>query len=294
MKKLILIAISLIISTSFCGKNTGKESPESLKATISYYSGSVQLERAGQRQKAEIGVALKASDVIITAEESAVDVMIAGVGIVKIGSDSRAEVIGLMSADRRSSTEWKLHRGEMGSFVNRADSSSTYSVITPTAIAGVRGTAFLTSVERLPEGSANAPQVKVAVLSGSVAVNLPGQEEVIVTSNSQVVLNGFQRISRDMVQPLSPESLRAIKNLAVFHKGNVLEFNTLVDEIRSTSPELQAMEGSVEASSRDMSRRERGSQDVIGHAARTDVSRHVQRDTEGDPIKLSPNRSYEQ
>lgn len=241
----ILIFLSAVL---FCGKNT--ESPSSaqtVKAAVTYITGEVFREKAGARQKLEVGTMLEQQDIVITGSGSSIDMMVKGIGILKLGADSRMEIGSLVASREGSgSVEVKLHRGELGSFVNREDARSNYTIVTPTAIAGVRGTSFLTTVERLPEGTTRAPEVKIAVLSGSVAVNLPGQEEIIVTRNSQLIVESNQRISRDMIRPLSSESLEAIKNIAVFHKSNVLEFNTLVDEIRGSSPELQSLEGDVE------------------------------------------------
>lgn len=291
MKKIALIAVVLMMG-AYCGKNT--ESPSgapSLKAAVTYMTGQVFREKAGARQRLEVGTMLEPQDIVITENDSTVDIMIQGIGVLKLGADARMEV-GSLAAARQGTgnVEVRLHRGELGSFVNREDSASTYTVVTPTAIAGVRGTSFLTSVERVGQGQ--TPEVKVAVLSGSVAVNLPGQEEIIVTRNSQIVVERNQRITRDMIRPLSSESLERIKDLAVFHRSNVLEFNSLVDEIRNNTPELESLQGSVEESATNGEAVERRAAEPVQRAARTDVSRHVQRDTQSDPLKLEPRSGY--
>src|SRR5262245_35191518 len=110
------IACALVILTGlvFCGKNREQHSADQagIKATLSYLSGTVQVERAGQKQKAEIGSVLKPSDVILTAKGATADVVIAGIGIVKLGEDTRAEVVSLAGNDQRTNAEMKLHRGD--------------------------------------------------------------------------------------------------------------------------------------------------------------------------------------
>ena len=147
------------------------------------------------------------------------------------------------------------------------------------------------------DDSRKDPRVTVAVLNGAVAVQLPGQsDEVILEKNSQLVVDGFNRINRDMVRPLSDESLKAIKSLAVFQKSNVLEFNSLLEDIRKNSPELQVLEGdaSAEAAMDDRAARDarEGGLDSVNRADRADVSKTLKRDTKGDPIQLKPSSSY--
>src|SRR5687767_3756924 len=104
MKILAATLLASLALVTYCGKNTGNQSTDGshLKATISYLSGQVELERSGQKQKAEVGTVLKPSDIILTGTQAAVDVAIAGVGIVKMGADSRAEVISLTGTSRTS------------------------------------------------------------------------------------------------------------------------------------------------------------------------------------------------
>lgn len=294
------LSILLILGAllSFCGKKTGQAPGQTtLKAAITFINGQVELERSGTREPAAVGAVLAPTDVVITGAGASAEMMMKGFGIVKIGADSRIRVISLVEGGSGSTAEIKLERGDLASFIKKKQTGDNYSVVTPTAIAGVRGTSFLTSVERLPEGSDKTPQVQLAVLEGAVAVRMPGQEEVIITQNSQLVINGFQKISRDMIRGLSAENLKAIKQMAVFHKANVLEFNSLVADIQSSSAELQMLESDASVDSAMDARSDRQARmadDSVQRARKADDAKYLKRDTEGDPIKLKPASSYKE
>lgn len=298
MKKLSIVFVCALAALAYCGKKT-EQAPKqtTLKAAVTFIKGSVELERSGAREDATVGAILQPTDVVITGVDSSAEMMMKGFGIVKIGADSRIRVISLVEGEAGSNAEIKLERGDLASFIKRKQQADNYSVVTPTAIAGVRGTSFLTAVERLPEGSQKTPNVKLAVLEGAVAVQMPGQEEVIMTQNSELVISGFQRISRDMIRGLSPENLRAIKKMAVFHKANVLEFNSLVADIQSSSAELQMLEEGESVDSAIDARSERQARmtgDSVKRAKRADDAKYLKRDVEGDPIKLRPSSSYKE
>jgi len=299
-----VMVLFLAGSLLFCGKkggsSTGSKTPgdAKIRAMITFAKGSVQLERNGVSAPARVNDILRASDVIRTGKNGGADLMLQDYGVVKLGKDSRLKILSLVKNIKDSSAEFKLDRGEAASFITRKRRGARFKVVTPTAIAGVRGTVFLTEVERLKPGSKKkSPRVKVAVFDGSVAVNLPGQKEVILHKNSQLVIDGFQKLTRDMVKVLDPASLRQIKRLAVFHKTNVLEFNSMVDDIRSSNKTLLSLEGGsvkeqMKARERKISKAHQ-TEDSVARAEKTDEARYLKREVNQEHIKLKPNSSFQ-
>lgn len=291
---LLMLGLTAALTLTYCGqKDNSSTGPTTVRTIVSHISGDVLLERAGEQSPIATGQELQAQDFLVTGDSSSVDLAVTGYGVVKIGSATRVQVQSLTKTTGGSEARLRLERGSVASFINRQDKNDRFSIESPTAIAGVRGTSFLMSVD----DSSKTPRVKVAVLSGAVAVQVPGQsDEVILEKNSQLVVDGFNRINRDMVRPLSDDSLKAIKSLAVFQKSNVLEFNSLLDDIRKTSPELQVLEGdaSAETAMDDRAARDarEGGLDSVNRADRADVSKTLKRDTKGDPIQLKPSSSY--
>ena len=294
MKRNLLIVSILTLALAACGGrgDQNESTAGELQAIVSNVTGEARLERDGENQPLEAGAALHGQDAIITGEASSVEIAIRGFGIVKISANTHVRMQDLSQTAGGSRAELRLERGEVASFVDRESQTDEFQVVTPTAIAGVRGTAFMVRVD---ENARQETRVKVAVLSGAVAIRQEGQqEEVIITENSQLVIEGQRRIARDMVRPLSPESLQEIRRLAVFHRSNVLEFNRLLDDLQQSSPELTVLEGDQDIAAALEARDARGtSGDSVERARRADVSEHLRRDTEGDPITLEPERSYE-
>lgn len=291
--RLLMPAAMLAVVMACGGKSEVKETPQTIRTIVSHVAGDVLLERAGEQLPVSAGEELQSLDFVVTGNGASVDLAITGYGVVKIGAATRVQVQSLTQSTGGSEARLRLERGSVASFINRQDKNDRFSVATPTAIAGVRGTSFLMSVD----DSSKDPRVKVAVLSGAVAVQVPGQsEEVILEKNSQLTIDGFNRINRQMVRPLSADSLQTIKGLAVFQKSNVLEFNSLLEDIRKASPELQVLEGEASADAALDERANRdaaqGGLDSVKRADRVDESKTLKRDTTGDPIQLKPSSSY--
>lgn len=289
----ILAALILSLATVWaCGQKSDQNAGQSgaIKTLVSNVTGEVSVERDGQLSAANLGQQLFQSDTVVTGSSASADLAIQGYGVVKIGANSRVQVQKLTQDASGSQAELNLERGNVASFINRQGGRDSYAVHTPTAIAGVRGTSFMVSVDTAASGQ---PRVKVAVLDGSVAVALPGQAEIILEKNSQIAIEGNQRMTNEMVRPLSPEALDAIKKMAVFQRSSVMEFNALLDEARRSTPELVALEGGASADDSVSAREGRdGGIDAVGQARRADLSRTLRRDTQGDPIKLQPNEGY--
>ena len=294
-----LLAVAMVVASS-CGQKTTTPAgakTQAIKAVLTFTRGAVYIERNGKQEAAKANTFLQASDILITKAKASADLMIQGMGAVKLGADSRMAILSLIKKGSGSNAEVRLEQGRAAAFINRKRKGDRFSVVTPTAIAGVRGTVFLTEVKPARPGSKKAPRVRVAVYSGSVAVNLPGQEELVLGKGSQMQIDGFRKLTRKMVRTLSPDSLRAIKKMAVFHKTNVLEFNNMVRDLQS-STELAALQGGavenrMAVRSRRVARAGLG-RDSVQRARRSDSSRVLKREVNRDRLKLKPNTGYQQ
>ena len=285
MKKIVLVLLLSVFLAQCAKMRGGEDTAPAVSSVISYVSGEVKLVRSGQTEDAFVGMKLSTNDTVFTGENGRADLMIRDYGILKVGP---AAELSLAKLSEEKATI-NLNKGDIVSLINRADSDSDYSVVTPTAIAGVRGTAFLTSVS----GDKGKNVVRFAVLSGSIAVNT-GDEEIFLEKDLQIIIEGKKRVTRDMIRPLSPDSLKAIQTLAVVHNSSVLGFDSMVDDIRRSSPELRMLEGNVSVQDELSDRESRNSRtsDTVKKADNADMTRHVSRDTEGDPLKLEPASGY--
>lgn len=297
MQRTLLFVIILAVLVAGCGKKgDGPDGPAMLKAAITYMKGDVQIEKASGKETGRIGAILEPGDVLVTGTDGGVEVMVQNMGALRIGSDSRIRIQSLFGEGGGSQAEIKLDRGDLTSMIKKQSPKDQYSVITPTAIAGVRGTTFVTTVERLPAGSKSEPVVSVAVLEGSVTVGMPGQSDIILEKNAELTMRGFQKLSKDMIRPLSREALESMKKMAVFHKTNVMEFRSLMADLQKASPEMQLLESdqTLDATMDERGQKTGLGEDSVRQAKRVDESRFIQRDTTGDPVKLKPESGFKE
>lgn len=284
------ISLSLIVLTFWLGCNQSSVKKDQPRLILSQIFGQVQVERAGDSPTARVGLELQMQDAIVTGPGSSAALAFPGLGVVRVGANARVEARSIVEAASSAKVELRLTRGALVSYVNKRDAESEFSVSTPTVIASVRGTAFLVSVD-------NTSVVTVAVSEGAVAVVTPGSsEEVIVEKNAQIVIENAKRLERAMIRPLSDQALKAIRTLSVFQKSSVLEYNTLLDDISRSTPELRVLENNISPAELLKEREEAdvqsGGADAVEKADRADDSKILKRDTENDPLKIKPASEY--
>lgn len=283
-----------------CGgkDQAGQPADTGIKAAVTFAKGSVSVERDGKSSAAASDMVLNQADTIVTGPASAADLLIQGLGAVKLGENTKIRILNLTKSINASRAELAVDKGRMAAFVQKRQKDDSFHVVTPTAIAGVRGTVFLTDVQ--PASGKAATKVRISVFSGKVAMAIPGQKgEVILDKDSQIEINGMQRLSREMVRTLSPESLQQIKRLTVNHKSNSLEFNTLVGELEQANPALAARSvggdtgKEINVRRRQMDQRRTGT-DTVARANRTRDSSVLKREVDPNHIKLKPKSGYQE
>ena len=137
---LFLIAGLVVLVAVFLASNfLANESQD--RASIVKISGSVAIERAGEKLIPSKGMVLNAYDKITTSKGAALDVTFDDglKDIVKIGSNSH---VVLESDAIQKQTSIFMDRGEILLKLEKLEKGSNFQVRTPTAVAGVRGTSF--------------------------------------------------------------------------------------------------------------------------------------------------------
>ncbi|AOP34230.1 transcriptional regulator [Leptospira tipperaryensis] len=175
MKKLLIVSsIALtagILVFSACKKptensqaaTTGKENSPSAVVVFSVGEAKI-LHTDLTEEKATLGASLKTGDKVTTKDKSKVDIQFADGSAIRISENSVIDFDALsVNSKGNSDTRLALVSGKVFAKVNKASKDDQFSVVTPTAIAGVRGTSFI--VER-----SKSDKATVKVLDGSVAV----------------------------------------------------------------------------------------------------------------------------
>ncbi len=288
----ISILIAFLVWTCSSQKSVNPEE-KNVVAALTFVAGGVWIERGSDRFNAKTGDRLLESDFLATEQGALVDVAVRGLGVMKVGSESRVQVAHLAVNGSSTIARMKLEKGDLVSVIKKESSESDYNVITPAAVAGVRGTLFLSSVAKDEKSQIFS---RFAVMEGSILVKSESGE-VILTPDTELTIEAQRKLTGEMIRPLSSKSLRKIKKLAVFHKTNVSEFRSLMDDARDQTAQIAALEygGGAEESleQRDMDAVKNGSDTTVQSAQEETVDQVIKRDTKGDPVKLKAEKSYQ-
>ncbi|MBX7058018.1 MAG: FecR domain-containing protein [Leptospirales bacterium] len=181
----LILSLAVGAAALNCGKNDSQTAERSM--IIVFASGEAVVVRGQNEMQAKVGMVVNENDTIKTTNGT-VDLQTRSGSAVRIKNFTTvtiAKLYGEGSADTRLS----MQHGSLMASVKRTSGSENFSVTTPTAIAGVRGTTF--TVDAV-EGE--SPRVRV--LDGRVAVS----PRIAALENlSQDQINGDQNL-RNMQQ----------------------------------------------------------------------------------------------
>ena len=171
-------AMILIFSVSLsCNKKSGPEVADVLM--IIYTSKSSTVIRNNKELHVSPGFLLKALDIIKTGNGT-MDLQDRNGSIIRLRNFSSLTVESLLKSPYKK-TNLQLNEGAMLAKIKKLSSDDEYTVTTPTAIAGVRGTTF--SVEIQEEG-----EPKVRVYDGKVSIK-PNIEALENKSSEEIEKN---------------------------------------------------------------------------------------------------------
>jgi hypothetical protein len=309
MKRSLLIMISYgflaLLMACSTNKSSGsdqvKTESETAVARIVWVLGDVKILSDAGEKKAELGVTLGATDRVVTGANGGAEIMVADSGIIKMSKNSDVEISNLMSPNG-SDTNVQVNYGKIVTMVKKGQKTTEFTVSTPTALAGVRGTSFLTSVES-PEGSKvncakESCTVRFAVIEGSIAVSKKGESsEVILSKNRELRIEKNQKLTDKLIRSLQKDSLTEMKELIVLHKNETFEYGKLVEELKSSSEELKILSqsGSVDEVKAEFQKREatRNNADEVTKTAKAvNETKYVQQDVQKEKLKLNPKESF--
>ncbi len=252
---LFLIVVSLIGFFS-CSKqdSTLEVSENVLKAKVTLVIGNAYILRDDNptKIKMKIGDRILPNDVIITGKKSAVNIVLANRGIFKIKENSNVSLKNLVNIDdENNKATIKITAGKIIIGLQKLKKESTFEVETPTAVAGVRGTTFMVSVDK-KETSAFPYFVKVkkkedivtkiAVLTGSVELINPknNADNKMISALRQATLQNddFKNVKIEKITRLSLNEISAIKDYSEIKKLKLAEIS---EEIKQAEPEVEEL-----------------------------------------------------
>jgi hypothetical protein len=229
MKKVSVVMLSMmfvsVLSVS-CGKN------KSAAAFISFYSGTATIQTAGaQPRPVNVQDMVKDGDIIETGDKSSVIVQVGDELLVRFEANTKVVVSSISDIAKR---EINLEKGKVLSSVSKLKKGSEYSVKTPTAVASVRGTEFLTDFD-------NGKTI-VAVGKGSVSVvkTETKEEKLVDLGNSVVISDKVEMRGINKVETLELKKLETTPVIKDLEKMTPEDLNKKMEETVKTDEEINA------------------------------------------------------
>jgi len=302
----LILILCLSIALSCGGKSdklTTETGPSEQSVQITFFSGDAKIVRKNIETKPELGMSLASDDVILTGETGNVEILIRESGLVKVAKKSSVMVSSFLRNSEVSDTNVHINYGKIVTVVKKEKKNENYNIVTPTLVAGVRGTSFMTSVEN-PNSNAKTVAcakeecvVKVSVLEGAVAVHrVDSPEEVFLGKGSEVTIPGSTKLKQELVKPLGEKSLEELKGSIVFHKSRIGGFENLVDELKKNSRELAELDssGSLEDAKSELqkSAASKSSDEILKTAKQADETKYLKKDISKEKLKLDPKETF--
>jgi len=168
--------VKLPLSSAQAYKAVGMVSPSSIglrskqlqRIRLTEVRGDVFIRRSGSSEwiKAKGGMKLLPADTIKTGERSAVEIRFEGRTTVRLTDHTELSVDQAFQSGKTKKTILKLQRGRLKAKVDWLKGDSEFKVVTPTAVASVRGTLFYLSASGV--GEAIAKQLTDLYVDGGV------------------------------------------------------------------------------------------------------------------------------
>jgi len=203
----IIFAMILVMNVSGCKKEEAAKTVAN-NGIINFMTGDVTATTDGKTIKVNVGDAVTQGMVIKTGAKSVVDIYFNSsvIRILEKSSVVMKELVKDLQSNKELS-EFYVENGKLFSKVSRKlVEGEKFSVTSPTAVAGVRGTEFLVEEEN--------GKSKISCIEGTVAVKEPEKadtEYVLVEAGKEAEIEKGKPVSVSDLKQQNLENIRRIK-----------------------------------------------------------------------------------
>ncbi|MBI3396439.1 MAG: FecR domain-containing protein, partial [Spirochaetia bacterium] len=217
----IAVGAALLFALVACRGKTEERANEQKTARLTMINGSVHVLNNGTERAINLGDYLLPGDTLKTEKTATAEIFVKGQGLMKVSENSEIQM-GAILAQGQTSVE--VRAGSAAMFLKKQDRQGEFTVKSPTAVAGVRGTSFLVTVD-------DKSTTRFALVEGAIELkNAKGS--MIMDKAGEVTVTNDTDLAKIAVRPLSPAALESLKKLAVFQRSNLMEYNSLVDDLK--------------------------------------------------------------
>ncbi len=232
MRSKLIVILTLILLFS-CAK---KEDGNMLLSKITFLQGDVILIRQGRQVSAKMNMKLLPEDVIIAKKDAKANIIIADFGICRIKENTRMRISELFKQAKLNKVKLNLQSGKLVIGLKKLAKESFFSVDTPTAVVGVRGTTFIVDVEADKDTPVT---LKVAVLSGSVEIintQKPDEKKVIEELKEGILTaSDFTKLK---IREIPEKPLNEIKQIGKLKEIEEYKFEIIEKEITAQKSKI--------------------------------------------------------
>lgn len=159
-----------------------------LKAKVTFVLGDVKVKSnsSDEGTKPQVGNFLTTGQMLLTGDKAAIDLEFSHGSSLRIKGNTEVAVKRLIETNGNITEEVSLKKGMLVANVTKQKQTDNFNIVTPTVIAGVRGTRFLVVVD---PNAAKEDVTKVSVLDGSVGIT-KHKEEVPLTAEPFEIIEG--------------------------------------------------------------------------------------------------------
>lgn len=214
---------------------------ESSQAMVLFYSGTATIQHVNEQPKpVQVQEIVKNGDVIETGDKSSVIVQAGSEFTVRFEENTKALISSITDITKR---EISLNKGKVLSRVSKLQKGMEYMIKTPTAVASVRGTEFLTDYT---DG-----KTIVAVGKGTVSVvkNETSEQKLAELGKTVVVTDKMEMRDINQVESLELKKLGntpVIKDADGLKPGEINEkMNPVIDKDKVLNDEIEKLMGSA-------------------------------------------------
>ncbi len=186
----IFLGLFLAMGNGDKPKEPQVATPGELKAKVTFVVGDVKVKSNSSDAgvKPEVGALLATNQMLITGDKATVDLEFSHGSSLRIKGNTEIAIKRLIESNGNVTEEVSLKKGMLVANVTKQKQTDNFNIVTPTVIAGVRGTRFLVVVD--PDKT-KEEVTKVSVLDGVVGIT-KHKDEVPLTVEPIEILDSKQ------------------------------------------------------------------------------------------------------
>lgn len=209
MKNIITISLLLSLLISGCAREKRVEF-----GIVTLFYGDIKIEKQGKVMEPKIKMVLRSGDKINVGNKSRIDMQLGSFGIIRINQNSKVEMERLLK-ETTDNLKLLLRKGQVLCKLKKLRKAQSFTVETPTAVVGVRGTIFMVDT------SEDKKKTSVAVTEGRVEMaskKEPDKKVVVKGNQCGEVISGMK-----VPKIINKINIKKLKQLKEFKKLKILK-----------------------------------------------------------------------